>query len=56
MDEATCPVGALQRWLERAEISDGRVFRRIDRRGSLGAALSNRAIAETATASRRRQA
>jgi hypothetical protein len=46
VDESTCPVRALQRWLERAEIFDGRVFRRIDRHGNLGAALSNRAIAE----------
>jgi site-specific recombinase XerD len=46
LDEATCPLGALQRWLERAEIVEGRVFRRIDRHGNLGPALSASAIGE----------
>jgi integrase len=31
-EEATCPVGALRRWLAAAAIAEGRVFRRIDRR------------------------
>src|ERR1019366_8752411 len=30
-EEATCPVGALRRWLAAAAIGTGRVFRRIDR-------------------------
>jgi integrase len=46
LDEATCPVSALQRWLDRAEIVEGRVFRRIDRHGNLGPALSASAIGE----------
>ena len=46
LDEATCPLGALQRWLERAEIVEGRVFRRIDRHGNLGPAISASAIGE----------
>jgi integrase len=46
-EEATCPVGALRRWLESAAIGDGRVFRRIDRHGHLGPTLSDRALAET---------
>jgi hypothetical protein len=46
IDEANCPVGALQRWLEHAEIFDGRVFRRIDRHNNIGAALFDRAVAE----------
>jgi integrase len=40
--EATCPVGALRRWLDTAAVSEGRVFRRIDRHGNLGPALSDR--------------
>jgi hypothetical protein len=45
-EEATCPVGALRRWLETAAVGEGRVFRRIDRHGNLGAALSDRALAK----------
>jgi hypothetical protein len=37
-EEATCPVRALRRWLDTA-VSEGRVFRRIDRHGHLGPAL-----------------
>jgi hypothetical protein len=33
-EEGTCPVLALRRWLERAAIGAGRVFRRIDRHGN----------------------
>jgi site-specific recombinase XerD len=46
LDEATCPVSAVQHWLERAEIFKGRVFRRIDRHGNLGPGLSASAIGE----------
>jgi hypothetical protein len=35
-EEATCPVGALRRWLAAAAVSEGHVFRRIDRHGNLG--------------------
>jgi integrase len=45
-EEATCPVGAVRRWLETAAIDEGRVFRRIDRHGNLGPTLSDRALAE----------
>ncbi|MGP6159783.1 MAG: hypothetical protein ACLPYS_20185 [Vulcanimicrobiaceae bacterium] len=46
-DERTCPVLALRRWLEAAAIGERRVFRRIDRHGNLGPALSDRALAKT---------
>jgi integrase len=49
-EEATCPVGALRRWLEAAPVSEGRLFRRIDRHGHLGPALSDRALAEIVAA------
>jgi integrase len=45
-EEATCPVGALRRWLEAAAVSEGRVFRRIDRHANVGPTLSDRALAE----------
>jgi integrase len=49
-EEASCPVGALRRWLETAAVSEGRVFRRIDRHGHLGPTLSDRALAEIVAA------
>lgn len=42
---ATCPVAALQSWLAAAKIEDGRVFRRINRHGQLGPALSDQSVA-----------
>lgn len=42
---ATCPVNALQVWLTVAAITDGRLFRRVDRHGNLGAALSDQSVA-----------
>ena len=42
---ATCPVAALQSWLVAAKIEDGRVFRRINRHGQLGPALSDQSVA-----------
>jgi integrase len=45
-EEATCPIGALRRWLDTAAVREGRVFRRIDRHGHLGQTLSDRALAE----------
>jgi hypothetical protein len=45
-EEATCPVGALRRWLAAAAVSEGHVFRRIDRHGNLGPTLSDRRWAE----------
>jgi integrase len=42
----TCPVRALRAWLGAASISDGPLFRSVDRHGKLGtAALSGRAVA-----------
>lgn len=35
-NEAVCPVRALQTWIERAEITDGPLFRKIDRWGKVG--------------------
>jgi integrase len=49
-EEATCPVGALRRWLAAAAVSEGRIFRRIDRHSNLGPALSDRALAEIVAA------
>jgi hypothetical protein len=49
-EEGTCPVRALRRWLEVAPIDEGRVFRRIDRHGNLGIALSDRALGEIVAA------
>jgi integrase len=41
----TCPVAALLTWLEAAGITEGAVFRAIDRHGRIDAGLSDRAIA-----------
>lgn len=42
----TCPVRALERWLEVSEITTGAVFRGIDRHGNVSSeALSDRAVA-----------
>ena len=42
----TCPVRAVRRWLERADIVDGPLFRPVDRHGNVGEArLSDRAVA-----------
>jgi len=44
-DPETCPVGALQRWLDLAEITDGAVFRSVDRHGNVSdQRLSDRAV------------
>jgi integrase len=37
---ATCPVRALQAWLEVSGVSEGPVFRSVDRHGNVGGALS----------------
>ena len=43
---ATCPVRALRAWLELAAVTDGPVFRRVDRHGNVGAGrLTGRAVA-----------
>ncbi|RRA50440.1 site-specific integrase [Acidipila sp. EB88] len=40
----TCPVRALKSWLERANLTEGRVFRRVDRHGNVGMALDKDSI------------
>ncbi len=49
-EETTCPIRSLQRWLEAAAIAKGPLFRRIDRHGNIGTALSDRALANMVTA------
>lgn len=49
-EEETCPVRALQRWLETAALTQGPLFRRVDRHGNVGAALSDRAVANMVAA------
>ena len=45
-DPATCPVRALQAWLDASEIADGPLFRAVDRHGRLGMGrLSGEAVA-----------
>jgi integrase len=41
----SCPVAALTAWLAAAGITDGRLFRRVDRHGRIGAALSDQSVA-----------
>lgn len=49
-DPSTCPVRTLRAYLDAAGIGDGRVFRSVDRHGNVGAALSDRAVADTVKA------
>lgn len=44
-DSASCPVQALQAWLQAAEIGDGRVFRAVNRHGHVRASLTPEAVA-----------
>lgn len=44
-DPKTCPVRALRKWLEKSGLTEGRLFRSVDRHGRLGVSLSDRAIA-----------
>ena len=44
-DELTCPVGRLKAWFEASGISDGNVFRSVDRHGKIGAGLTDKAVA-----------
>ena len=41
-----CPVHALAEWLETAGISDGKLFRSVDRHGNVGESMSTRALAD----------
>jgi integrase len=44
--EETCPVTALNRWLERGNITEGAVFRSVNRHGSIGAnQITEKAVA-----------
>jgi len=45
-DPETCPVLAVQAWLTVAGITDGPVFRRIDRWGHIGAGMTGEAVAD----------
>jgi integrase len=42
----TCPIHALDVWLGEAGITEGRLFRRIDRHGNVGDRLGTRAVGE----------
>jgi len=42
---ATCPVRALESWTKAAGITEGPVFRSVDRHGRVGAAISSQSIA-----------
>ena len=44
MHPETCPVRALKSWFERANVTEGRIFRRVDRHGNVGAALDKDSI------------
>lgn len=44
-DPKTCPVRALKTWLDESGITEGALFRSVDRHGRLGESLSDRAIA-----------
>jgi site-specific recombinase XerD len=43
--KATCPVMALERWLEAAAITKGRLFRSVTKGGKVGESMSGRALA-----------
>jgi integrase len=42
----TCPVRAIQLWIEAAGLSEGRVFRSMDRHENLRESMSTRAVAD----------
>jgi site-specific recombinase XerD len=44
-DPASCPVRALQAWLEAAVITEGALFRQLDRHGNVGGRLSAQSVA-----------
>lgn len=41
----SCPVRALQNWIDRAGVSEGALFRSVDRHGNLGGKLADRDVA-----------
>jgi site-specific recombinase XerD len=42
---ATCPVAALRAWCDAASITEGRLFRKIDRHGNCGTGLTDHSVA-----------
>jgi site-specific recombinase XerD len=42
----TCPIGALNAWLEGAHIDKGRLFRSVSRHDQVGESMSTRAVAD----------
>jgi integrase len=42
----TCPVRAIEQWIDRAGLTEGRLFRSVDRHGRIGEAVSGAAVAE----------
>jgi integrase len=44
--DETCPVAALNVWLEAAGISEGKLFRSVSRHGQVGESMSTRAVAD----------
>ena len=42
----TCPVRAIEQWIEAARIQNGRLFRSVDRHGNIGDEISGAAVAE----------
>jgi len=42
---ATCPVAAVQAWLTAAGITEGRLFRRVNRHGRVGVGLTDQSVA-----------
>jgi len=46
-DPATCPVRALRAWLDRGQITEGLIFRNVNRHGRVGSALTAHSVART---------
>jgi integrase len=45
VDEDVCPMRAMKAWLERAGITEGLIFRSVDRHGNVGKSLSDKEVA-----------
>lgn len=44
-DPATCPVRSLRKWLDAAELKEGRLFRSVNRHGHVGGSLTGHGVA-----------
>lgn len=44
-DRSTCPVRTLQSWIQEGGITDGPLYRSVDRHGTVGASLTGRSVA-----------